>query len=245
MNFTDQKFLLVEDNPLMRATLKGILVRLEVRSIYEAKNAEMAMAALRKEQYDVVLCDYDLGDGQSGLQLLEEARFCKLLSHNSIFIMVTADNTHPMVLGAMENKPDDYLLKPFNPIQLINRLKKLSLRKYYTYDIGKALDNDDIVLAIKHCDNLLRLNDQSMHMHLLKIRTELAIRVGDLDTAAGKFEEVLNSRELAWARHGLGKVALLQNQFELAIDIFQQVIEKTPMFIDSYDGLACAYEATH
>ncbi len=245
VNFNDKKFLLVEDSPLMRATIRGILSRISVRIVYEAKNAEMALMAMRKERFDIVLCDYNLGEGQNGLQLLEEAKFCKLLSHNAIFIMVTADNTQSMVLGVMENKPDDYLLKPFNAIQLINRLKKQALIKKFTFNIGKALDRDDLMLAIRHCDDLLRLNNHGMDTQLLKMRAELAIRVGDLHAAEQKFQQVLHKRDLPWARHGLGKIALLQNNFDLAIELFRQVIATTPMFLDSYDWLARAYEATN
>lgn len=228
----------------MRVNIKAMLYTLVALDITEARNAEIALAAMRSKRFDLVICDYNLGAGQNGQQLLEEAKYCKLLPHTAIFIMVTAENTQNLVLGAMENKPDDYITKPFNAQLLLGRLQKHFLRKQYVSEIEHAMDNGDYQRAIQHCDDLLSLNNRSTHTILLKMRAELAMAVGDLTTAAQKYQEILRQRELGWARHGLGVIAFLQNDFEQAIKTFQRVITETPMLMESYDCLANALEAT-
>lgn len=244
VNLNARKILLVEDYPIMRTAIKEMLYQLKAKTIIETENAALALAAMEKEKFDIVLCDYNLGTGKNGQQLLEEAKYRKLLPFTSIFIMVTAEQTQSMVLSAMDNKPDDYLTKPFNAQQLISRIEKHFQRKAYLADIEKAIEKGNLVSAITHCENLLQLNDPGMRAPLFKIRAELAIKVGDLATANQLYQEMLQQRELAWARHGLGVIAFLQNNFELAIQHFQRVLNDTPMMMESYDWLAKAYEIT-
>ncbi len=84
---------------------------------------------MRRRAYDVVLCDYNLGEGMDGQQVLEEAKHRRLVGYATVFVMITAENTMEMVMGAMEYKPDDYLTKPFNKELLKSRLEKLVARK--------------------------------------------------------------------------------------------------------------------
>ncbi len=59
----------------------------------DAKDAINAMAKIKSQHYDVILCDYNLGEGQNGQQFLEEAKSRNLLHYGTIFIMITAENT--------------------------------------------------------------------------------------------------------------------------------------------------------
>lgn len=238
------KILIIEDNSVMRTNIKEMLYLAQGKDITEARNAEIGITAMEQQIFDIVLCDYNLGMGKNGQQLLEEAKYRKLLPCSSIFIMVTAQNTQEIVLGAMENKPDDYITKPFNAQQLLGRLEKLLLRKNYVMNVEKAMDAGKYNLAIQYCDQLLEQNNPAMHTQLLKTRAELAILVGDLDTAEQKYQQILQHRELSWARHGLGVVAFSKNQFDRAIEAFQQVIAESPTLMESYDWLARCYEIT-
>ncbi len=238
------KILIIEDNSVMRTNIKEMLYLAQGKDITEARNAEIGITAMEQQVFDIVLCDYNLGMGKNGQQLLEEAKYRKLLPCSSIFIMVTAQNTQEIVLGAMENKPDDYITKPFNAQQLLGRLEKLLVRKNYVMNVEKAMDAGKYNLAIQYCDQLLEQNHPAMHTQLLKTRAELAILVGDLDTAEQKYQQILQHRELSWARHGLGVVAFSKNQFERAIEAFQQVIAESPTLMESYDWLARCYEVT-
>ncbi|NOT83943.1 MAG: response regulator [Methylococcaceae bacterium] len=224
-------------------SIKSILYQAGVQHIVEAENASVALAAMEKQKFDIVLCDYNLGASKNGQQLLEEAKYRKLLPYTAIFIMVTAEQASSMVLSAMENKPDEYLAKPFNAQQLFSRIEKQILRKSYLNDIEAAIDKDDLLLAIAHCNKLLCEQNPKTRTQLLKIGAELAINVGDFKTAQQYYQEVLSQRELAWAKHGLGVIAFLQNQFDTAIGLFKEVINQAPMMIETYDWLTKAYEA--
>lgn len=244
LNLKSKKFLIVEDLANMRKAIRELLYTLDVQHIVEAANGLTAIAAMKRERFDVVLCDYNLGEGKNGQQVLEEARFRKLLPYNAIFIMVTAEQNQSMVLGAMESKPDEYLTKPFNGQQLLMRLERNQTKKEFFANIEQAIEAENYSLAIQYCDSKLQEDNRKMHLHLQKIRAELAVNTGDFKKADNIYREVLAARELNWARLGLGVIAYLQNDYESAIDVFQKLIDSQPMMLEAYDWLAKAHEAS-
>ncbi|GAB4267120.1 MAG: response regulator [Methylomicrobium sp.] len=243
LNLKSKKVLIVEDHPTMRTAIREMLYTLDVQDIVETPNGSSAITAMKKERFDIVLCDYNLGKGKNGQQVLEEARYRRLLPQSAIFIMVTAEQNQSMVLGAMESKPDEYLTKPFNAQQLMMRIERNHAKKTFLADIEQAIDAGNYSAAIAHCERKLEENNRKMHLHLLKIRAELAINTGDFKKAESIYREVLMSRELYWARLGLGIIAYWQSDYPAAIDIFQQLTESQPMMLETYDWLAKAQEA--
>ncbi len=243
VNLKAHKILIIEDYATMRTSIKEMLYLGYAQHIIEAHNAKAALLAMEKQKFDIVLCDYNLGAGKNGQQILEEAKYRRLLPYTATFIMVTAEQGVSMVLSAMDNKPDEYLAKPFNAQQLLGRIEKQMQRKAYFASIDEAVDKDDLPLAITQCDKLLNQQDPKMRLQLLKVGAELAINVGDFKTAEAYYQEVLIQRDLTWAKHGLGVIACLQSKFVAAIDLFKEVIEKAPMMIETYDWLTKAYEA--
>ncbi len=139
MNFDSKKILVIEDQAIIRETIKHILYSLGVRHIVEAGTGVNGIVEMRRSQFDIVLCDYNLGDGKNGQQVLEEAKHFKLLSFNAVFIMITVEQSKNMVLSALDCKPDDYLIKPFNRIQLSTRIERCIARKTYLSSIEREI----------------------------------------------------------------------------------------------------------
>ena len=67
-------FLVVDDFGDMRGMLRSMLSTVGVKEIDTANNGPEAIDALERRRYDIVLCDYNLGPGKNGQQVLEEAR---------------------------------------------------------------------------------------------------------------------------------------------------------------------------
>ena len=243
INLATQKILVVEDQAIMRETLKHILGTFGARLIVEAESGVNAIAAMRLEPFNIVLCDYNLLRGKNGQQVLEEARHLKLLPLNAIFIMVTGEKSPEMVLSVIENKPDDYLIKPFNQQQLLIRIDRCHTRKKYLASIDNDIDSGNLYQAIQHCERLLQTNDKKMHLPLLKIRAELALKVGDFKAAEAIYQSILHDRELPWARLGLGIVAFFLGFYQQAIESFQELIKQYPAMLEVYDWLVKAHES--
>lgn len=243
LNLSIKNILIIEDYGVMRRSIKDMLYSLGARFIDEAEDGASAISLMKSKQYEIILCDYMLGEGKNGQQILEEARHKKLIPFHCIFIIVTGHQTASLVLNTLENKPDEYLTKPFNAHQLIRRVKKSIARKNYFLEIKKDIKKDNLASAILHCDNLLKTENKATHTSLLKIRAELAVNTGDFEKASAIYNQILEQRDLAWARLGIGIIAFYQQDHQLASSIFQQVISDHPIFLESYDWLTKSYEA--
>ncbi|MGY6276896.1 tetratricopeptide repeat protein [Methylomonas sp. MgM2] len=240
-----KNILIVEDYPAMRKTIRDMLYSLEADSIVEADNGTNAINAMANTHFDIVLCDYNLGSGRNGQQVLEEARHRGLIKDSCIFIIIAAEQSVGMVLGAMDSKPDEYLAKPFNAQQLFSRIERNLIRKRKMQSIEKEIRRGNLLRAVHVCDQLLNGDNKKIRTHLLKKRAELAVLVGDFDTGQKIYREILQQRDLPWARLGLGIIEYRQQNFDGAVAILEALLKDNPMFLEGYDWLSKTYEAQH
>jgi two-component system, OmpR family, response regulator VicR len=115
------KILICEDNPMAMKTLSVILER----EGYEADTAEdgnVAIDLLRKNNYDLLVVDIHL-PYRSGLELVKFVR--SDLEKDTPAIILTAFSDHQMQHQAGELGISDYIVKPFNPGDLIAKIKSI------------------------------------------------------------------------------------------------------------------------
>jgi tetratricopeptide (TPR) repeat protein len=234
--------LIVDDFQSMRTMLRDFVRTMGVTQISTASNGKEAIHQLGSAKFDVVICDYNLGPGANGQQVLEEARLSNLVGVSTIWVMVTAEKTTDMVMGAAEVKPDDYLLKPINQVLLQSRLEKLMARKQSLGVVEAAIRAKDFGAAMGHCDQLLK--DKSVNaQEVLRIKSDLLLTLGDYAAAKTLFESVLAVRNIAWAKTGLGKVLYHAQDYAGAAALLEQVLQDNRMYVEAADWLAKAFEA--
>lgn len=234
--------LIVDDFQGIRTMLRDFVRTMGITQISTASSGKDAISQLAAARFDVVICDYNLGPGANGQQVLEEAKLRNLVGVSTIWIMVTAEKTTEMVMGAAEVKPDDYLLKPINQGLLQNRLEKLIARKQSLGPVEEAIRGKDFSAAIGHCDQLLK--DKAVNSHdILRIKSDLLLTLGDYAAAKAVFESVLAERNIAWAKTGLGRVLYAAQDYAGAAALFEQVLQDNPMYVEAADWLAKAFEA--
>jgi len=236
-----KNILVVDDFPGMRSMLRSILSSYNPEFIAEATNGEEAIQQLEDHHFDIILCDYNLGEGKDGQQILEEAKAKELIPYSSIYIMTTAENTSEMVMGAIEYKPDNYLSKPFTREVLIARIKRLIESKASLKKISEAVQQRDYVLAAEYCDLMLEKKPKN-HFEIAKIRGELALRMEDYDGAEKVYNAIIEEREFPWASLGLGQAYFHQKKYDEARVIFKRIIEETPNYLFAHDWLAKLYQ---
>lgn len=139
----NKSILIVDDFPGMRSMLKTMLLSYSATDVIECGNGVEAIEKMAERTFDIVLCDYNLGEGKDGQQILEEAKERDLIPYSTVYIMTTAENTSEMVMGAVEYQPDDYLSKPFTKQVLIARLKTLVEKKSFLKPIANAMKHKD------------------------------------------------------------------------------------------------------
>jgi len=239
--FVGKKFLIIDDFQGMRSLLREMLKSFGTREIDTVTNGKEAIAFLEKNKYDVVLCDYNLGSGKNGQHILEEAKYRELVSLATVWIMITAEKTADLVVGAAEYMPDDYIIKPVNEATMRSRLEKALAKKEILVDIAKAARDKDYDRTLALCDKALA-SSKTNTTELQRIKTGTLLSMGRYDRAQQEFEQILAKRDVPWAKTGLGKTYFYKGELEKAQQIFRDIINENPAFLEAHDWLAQTYE---
>ncbi|MBW1924094.1 MAG: chemotaxis response regulator CheY [Deltaproteobacteria bacterium] len=117
----DIKVLVVDDFATMRRIVKGALKQLGFKNIAEAEDGVTALQELKREAYGLVLSDWNMPN-MTGLDLLKAVRSEESLKHLP-FIMITAEGQKESVLQAVQAGVSNYIVKPFTPETLNEKLK--------------------------------------------------------------------------------------------------------------------------
>jgi tetratricopeptide (TPR) repeat protein len=238
MDYKHKKFLVVDDFQEFRASVRNMLQSFGAMSIDGANTAQSAINMIQTKPYDVILCDYNLGhDQKDGQQILEEVKHRELIKLSTVFIMVTAENTTEMIMGAFEYAPDDYLIKPFAKEILKARIDKAFKKKADLELVESAVKKKEYRHAIDLCEEQIENNPPNLFEYL-RLKGDLCLSIGDYDRARDLYEMVLEMRTIPWAKIGLGKVFYYQENYAEAREIFYSLVQENKMLIVAYDWLA-------
>jgi DNA-binding response OmpR family regulator len=128
------RILLVEDHAELRAYINSLLA--PAYEVLEAADGQQALAVLAREPVDLVASDAMMPH-LSGLELLQALKADP--AHQSLpFLMVTARADEAHRLSALATGVDDYLIKPFEPGELLARVRTLLARRQVRQQFADA-----------------------------------------------------------------------------------------------------------
>jgi len=138
------KILLVDDDPNIRQLVSLYLTR-EGFEVQEAERGDDAIKQFKAAAPNLILLDIML-PGMDGWQVCREVR---KVSNIPIIMLTAKDETFDKVLG-LELGADDYLSKPFEPKELVARIKAV-IRRYQSADApDKELVFPGLSINISH-----------------------------------------------------------------------------------------------
>lgn len=124
--------ILIVDDECAIADLVEVYMKNEGYTVHKFYNATDALSCVEREHLDLAILDVMLPD-------MDGFTLCQKIREHHLFpiMMLTAkvedlDKITGLTLGA-----DDYLTKPFNPLELVARVKT-QLRRYTRYNPGGA-----------------------------------------------------------------------------------------------------------
>lgn len=229
--------LIIEPQSGMRMNLHNMLNLCGVTKIDHAVSAGTAIRPLKTRSYDLILCEYDLGDGQDGQQLLEDLRHNKLIPLWTIFIIVTAERVYEKVVSAAELAPTDYILKPFTADTLMERIARAIEKRTAFLPVYHLMEHGNLHEAIEVC-SVGEGKYRKYAIDFMRLRAELHVILGEAEAAEKIYQALLETKVVAWARLGLAKTLFLQNKFGEAEMLLAALVEESSQYMDAYDWLA-------
>lgn len=228
--------LVVDDFSSFRSTITGMLNKIGIQNIAEAARGRDALKLCKDRNYDLILCDYNLGAGLNGQQLLEELRYHSYIGRKSLFYMVTAEASKSLVLSAYDCEPDDYLMKPLNLRVLEQRITRLLRQRRALAEVYQLIEAEKPQAAVAALETLVT-SPGKHQLAAQKLLGEQYLAIGDWRRAQRLYEQALASRQLDWAVLGMAKVMELKGERREAITSLERLTKDNRLFLPAYDQL--------
>lgn len=220
----DTTVLIIDDSKTVRAVLLNLLKDEGLFTFYhEAESGELGFKALEEHSVDVVLCDLQM-PAMTGFEFLYRLREIDKFVDLPVIMLTGNENQKDKICG-LELGANDYVTKPFDPAELIARVK-IQLKIKLLQDRLKDLANTDPLTRLSNRRHLFSaLNSElersqrsdkpcSLVMvdvdHFKSVNDTYGHQLGDevLISVASHLEECMRVYDLA-ARFGGEEFALL------------------------------------
>ncbi len=126
--------ILVVDDEREIADLVELYLQNEDHTVFKFYSAKEALRCIEEESLDLAILDVMLPDG-NGFLICQKIRE----KHNYPVIMLTAKEEETDKITGLTLGADDYITKPFRPLELVARVKA-QLRRYTKYNSAPAQD---------------------------------------------------------------------------------------------------------
>jgi len=132
--------ILIADDEKEIADLVELYLKNENYTVYKFYTAQEALACIETTELDLAILDIMLPD-TSGLSICQTIR----TRHTYPIIMLTAKSAETDKITGLTLGADDYITKPFRPLELVARVKA-QLRRYKKYSGSVVKDDSGIII---------------------------------------------------------------------------------------------------
>ncbi|MGJ1224739.1 hybrid sensor histidine kinase/response regulator [Sphingobacterium siyangense] len=223
IDFSMYNILILEDSELNLFVLKEILER-EHFNVFSASGAKGAFENLQQQRIDLILMDVMMGS-TNGFDLTKELKSMELYKHIPVLFITNLKSPDDVVRG-FDSGGVDYIPKPFNKKELLQRIKhqiKLiessrTIAKQ-TAQLQEAILNRDRMYAILAHDLRSPISSLKMILNILTMSPEGSnTGYGDMINTGNDIAEQLFSvldNLLKWTKNSLGVLSYMPQEIEL------------------------------
>lgn len=119
----DHKIITVDDSSTMRRIIKNTLIKIGFSNILEAANGIEALEVLAQNNVDLIITDWNMPE-MDGLTFVKTLRAKDQYKEIPI-LMVTTEAAKEDILTALRSGVNNYVVKPFTPDILQEKVFKL------------------------------------------------------------------------------------------------------------------------
>lgn len=131
------KILIADDEPEIRDLLRLYLEK-DGYEVIEAEDGAQALSCLQREEIDLVILDIMM-PGIDGYRVLRNIRE----QNNIPVIMLSAKSDDADKILGLDLGADDYITKPFRPLEAVARVNS-NIRRFYALGAGKQKQVDEL-----------------------------------------------------------------------------------------------------
>ena len=235
--------LIIEQQSLAQSHIKYSLQNLRFERIDFVDRAHLAIEALKKNRYQLVLCAYELNKGSDGFQLFEKIQKLNLIGPTTAFVFTSSEHDSQLTQSIVELNPDDFLIKPFTTKELETRLRRVLTRKLMLHTVFEALESNNYELALNEINTVIGDNENPKFMTLLmKLKGEILTRSKNWPQVEAFYSSVLKVKEFDWAELGLMESLINLGKVDDIDGRMQSLINKTTTQLTAHELMAQMHE---
>lgn len=222
-NLKEVSLLFVEDEDITRVQISRMLQK-EFKEFIEAKDGEEGVELYKKYKPDIVLTDITMPN-MNGLEMIKAIYE---IDEDAVIIITTAHNETEFLIEAIELGVKSYVIKPINPILLINTLSKSIENILIKRELKKR---DEILLQ----QSLLNAKADLLHDIAHHWRQPLAQISLFVESLLGDYEDgELNLKEF---RDSVNKINKITTELSKTINIFTSNYHSTSKIFELKDSI--------
>jgi DNA-binding NarL/FixJ family response regulator/Tfp pilus assembly protein PilF len=228
--------LIVDSHITTSNILASHLRMLGLGQVVQCARAAEALRHIQDAGFDFVLCEQRLADGTMGQDLIEELRRSARLSLRTVVMVISADAAYNTVAEVAESAVDGFVIRPYSPGGLEDRLVVAYRRKELLSPVFDAIEANRHADALKMCETLYGRQAPGW-THAARLGAELALRLDKPALASTLFETVLAVKAVPWAKLGLARTLAATGAAGAALSTIENLLATEPRYVDAYDVL--------
>ena len=231
---------IVEDNATARTTLRGHLMSIANLSISSFASGIELKAALKKQNFELLLMDYHLGHGKTGVEWIQNLRKTGFIRPSTGIIFLTSDRSPQSIGRIMDLQPDILLIKPYTIASLTRQINHYLSFREFVKNVLHALDNKRLDRAL----SIVRAKISEgipprLVADIRKLYARLLVENGDLQRALSIYDDVLTrSDKVLWAQWGKVKCQYASGQWPYCKSHLSQMVNSSLARDKAFEWLA-------
>lgn len=226
--------LVVDGHATARSMLVSQLRALGVGQVLQSATAHDARQHMATLGVDVLLVEYRLDNDILGQTLIDDLRRDGLLPLRTVVVMLSSQASYQVVAQVAESALDGFVIKPYTPAMLEDRLVSAFQRKDALRAVYDAIERDDHAQALALCDKRYQQRGP-FWTHAARLGAELALRLAQLPLASAMYAAVLADKAVPWAKLGLARVLQADGHADAAVSTIRNLLADEPKYADAYD----------
>ncbi len=256
LRFQNKYVLYIDPNTSYASMLSNVLfpdVRSKSQSNNTLEQSRGYFDAIRRirdrteKGYDIILCEYELGDNRTAQELLEEVRRKRMVPLSCIFIMISSEQQRERVMSVLEFAPDAYILKSENTPEMVERrIAEAIADREELLPIFTAIDAKNHEEALRLCNAYIDAGGR-LARKVKRLRGFIYLELRDYENARRAYEELVDldaaGSAVSSAGHAYAKSGLARSLYHLgksveAEQLLREVTEEHPDYMQGYDSLS-------
>ncbi|MCG7495890.1 response regulator [Vibrio sp. Of7-15] len=235
-------YLIIDDSSVIQNAIRATLSRLGVptNNITCCPTAGAAVGACKKQRFDVLFVDHNLGQGSTGLQMLEQLWQLKLVNDNTLVYIITGNETEAIALAYADYTPSFFMNKPIRPEEILRLVTQDLKKRLFATSMISAYTKNGLA-GVKPLF-FKAPNAEFLKEGMTKLGSRL-ILVKRYNEAKSVLNGLLSVHEHLEARIKLIELDILQEKYSEALSATDILLKKNENNLRLYDIKAelCIY----